>query len=614
MQGPLMHSVTPLNSAAITPLAAIDEAVRAGRWQDAESSARRLLSQQVDDAGLWHRLGHTLWGQGRLNEAADAYQKAASLRPDWIEGFVSLIDTLLRLDRLGEAVSLGAAAVGANPQSFQTHYYLGLALMRQQNNEAAVAPLRRAAELNPANAEAHHALGDALWALDRENEAVGAYREAVRLRPEFDEVLNHLGYIAYVRGSMHEAEDFLRRAAAAAPESASAHYYLGRVLLQNPRAGESIAAFQRAVACSPRWVEARVDLAYAYASQGRLAAAETEAREGVFLGPESLDAHIALISVLSQARRQSEAEEVARKALSLAPDYAGIHSRLAEILFYREKFDEAAAEAEAALRLDESLPYPHYLLGLVHMRREEREPALEHFQRYLERSPDDSLGVGLYLAHLGAAYVPERSPETYLNRLYHTRAGFWDETVVSERPYRGASMVAGALSRIRGAAISLDILDAGCGTGLVGVLIRPQARRLDGIDLSAHMLEKAAAKGIYDQLDQGDMVACMQGRRAAYDVVTSAATLIHFGDLRPVFCAAAIALRVGGLFIFTLFPHEGEGVVVNSYSCYSHSLAYVKEHAGAAGFAVELAEQDVHEYNGELPVMGWIIALRRLSD
>ncbi|WP_425536227.1 methyltransferase domain-containing protein, partial [Chromobacterium vaccinii] len=42
----------------------------------------------------------------------------------------------------------------------------------------------------------------------------------------------------------------------------------------------------------------------------------------------------------------------------------------------------------------------------------------------------------------------------------------------------------------------------GCGTGLAGEAVRPYASRLDGVDLSAGMLERASAKGIYDSLDE----------------------------------------------------------------------------------------------------------------
>ena len=38
----------------------------------------------------------------------------------------------------------------------------------------------------------------------------------------------------------------------------------------------------------------------------------------------------------------------------------------------------------------------------------------------------------------------------------------------------------------------LSILDLGCGTGLAGAAFKPLAARLDGVDLSPAMIEKAA--------------------------------------------------------------------------------------------------------------------------
>ncbi len=52
--------------------------------------------------------------------------------------------------------------------------------------------------------------------------------------------------------------------------------------------------------------------------------------------------------------------------------------------------------------------------------------------------------------------------------------------------YRAPALVAEMLAEPDvEASKSLDVLDAGCGTGLCGPLIAPYARRLVGVDLSA---------------------------------------------------------------------------------------------------------------------------------
>ena len=51
----------------------------------------------------------------------------------------------------------------------------------------------------------------------------------------------------------------------------------------------------------------------------------------------------------------------------------------------------------------------------------------------------------------------------------------------------------------------LDVLDAGCGTGLCGVLVAPFARRLVGVDLSDGMLAHAGDKNIYHALIRAEL-------------------------------------------------------------------------------------------------------------
>jgi predicted TPR repeat methyltransferase len=50
-------------------------------------------------------------------------------------------------------------------------------------------------------------------------------------------------------------------------------------------------------------------------------------------------------------------------------------------------------------------------------------------------------------------------------------------------------------------------LDAGCGTGLCGPLLRPYASELTGVDLSAGMLDRARPRQVYDHLEKGELSA-----------------------------------------------------------------------------------------------------------
>jgi predicted TPR repeat methyltransferase len=132
------------------------------------------------------------------------------------------------------------------------------------------------------------------------------------------------------------------------------------------------------------------------------------------------------------------------------------------------------------------------------------------------------------------------------------------------------------------------------------------------------MLVKAKEKRIYHNLHQCDLLSFMAGCPGNYDVVTCAATLIHFGDLRSIFVAAATALCDDGLFLFTLFPNDDDEQIavhpVHSLAqggCFAHGRKYVTRVAEETNFNVELLKDEIHEYHGGTPAKGLIVALRR---
>ncbi|KAI9371758.1 S-adenosyl-L-methionine-dependent methyltransferase [Aspergillus egyptiacus] len=79
------------------------------------------------------------------------------------------------------------------------------------------------------------------------------------------------------------------------------------------------------------------------------------------------------------------------------------------------------------------------------------------------------------------------------------------------------------------------ILDAGCGTGLVGqALALAGAKVIDGLDLSPAMLKVAKQTGVYRNLAQADLTRRIDTADETYDMVTCVGTftLGHVGP-RP---------------------------------------------------------------------------------
>jgi len=114
--------------------------------------------------------------------------------------------------------------------------------------------------------------------------------------------------------------------------------------------------------------------------------------------------------------------------------------------------------------------------------------------------------------------------------LYAEWATRYDRDVFGEMRIVGPASIARRLSNI--CDVDAEVLDVGCGTGAVGSHLHASGfTAVDGLDLSPSMIEVAAAKGVYRQLFEGDLLEQLALPDAAYDAVVSAGTFVsgHVG-------------------------------------------------------------------------------------
>ncbi len=428
-------------------------------------------------------------------------------------------------------------------------------------------------------AEAHNNLGFLLHQRGNNAAAMAEYRKAVDLKATDPGALTNLGNALREIGNIEEAEVFYRRALAIKQDHVEANNNLGMMLSERGQHLAAIACYRKALAVNPRFVDALNNSAVA----------------------------------TRRAGNASEAIELWKQAIALKPNYVEAQVHLADTLADLGAVEEARQHALIADALD--IPPRSavlFALGIALARCGIHESAITRLRQCVAGDPLDRYGARLALAALNEEPVPERASDAFIDRLYAIFPDRWDNGA-GPYPYRGAELVADKVIGDR-----LDVLDAGCGTGLVGALLRNRSSRLVGIDLSASMLELAKRKNVYDELHKGDLLAFMRSRPQSCDVVTCAATLIHFGDLGPAFAAAGLALRSGGALIFTVFPNEQDANVsvagldgFGQGGCFVHGRSHIADRATANGFRVETIEDAVHEHKNGSPIMSLVVVLRK---
>lgn len=268
------------------------------------------------------------------------------------------------------------------------------------------------------------------------------------------------------------------------------------------------------------------------------------------------------------------AAELLLGALELAPQWAAGWFRLGEMQETAERLDVAAQAWATALKLD----------------------------------PADRLGAALKLQLIGKAPAAAAPPSAFVETLFDHYAETFEDSLVGKLGYRLPEFLDRAIRAARAGRFSLA-LDLGCGTGLMGEKLRPVAERLEGYDISAAMLKKARAKGVYDLLAKADLQHFAYAGPKA-DLVVAADVFIYVGALDRVMKTVAGILATNGLFAFSVeTPAKGgaggdAGFALQPSRRYAHSQAYVERVLAANGLSVLSMQPTVIRWDRRQPVDG----------
>jgi tetratricopeptide (TPR) repeat protein len=210
--------------------------------------------------------------------------------------------------------------------------------------------VRRAAELNPADPNVLMEMAAMLQATNRATEALDILRQHERLVPGDHHTLVQQGRCLADLGRLEEAEAVLRRAVRV--RDAAAEYNLGTVLDRQGRGEEARERYERALAVDPFHARALNNLGVWLDRRDQSAAAIAMLQRSVEADPENPEPYSNLGSALIRARRLPEALRALDVAVALAPEAADAHNNRGIALAQSGRLAEAAAEFESALRYD----------------------------------------------------------------------------------------------------------------------------------------------------------------------------------------------------------------------------------------------------------------------
>ena len=506
--------------------------------------------------------------------------------------------------RLRQAEAAYRELATREPENADALHWLGVLLHQAGEWQEAKGYLQRAADLRPNYPAFQHNLGHVLMTARQHDAAVQAFEKTTLLDPNRAEAWLGLGLARLARG--HEGDgdlaiEALEKARSGGVDTPELHQQLGVAMVAGGRMEAAVESLQRALAKEPNDPSTHFHLALAWQARGETKEVRKSLLKAAELNPRFAKAWYGLGILEAEAGKWDVAAGLFRRALSVKDDYAAAYHALAHAL-------RQAGKDEEAERVEQQAEWAISEARRASAARHAAQGSVEELEQKI--TPDkQKLELHYALAKLTKVAPPTIVPAAAVVDLFDRYADKFDDHLQNRLRYNVPEQIAELVRRVTPGE-KFNVLDLGCGTGLVGAAIKPMAKSLTGVDLSPKMIEKSRERGIYDRLEQADIVEALNRWPASFDLIASADVLIYVGDLMPIFEAVAKALRPGGRFAYSVEAGAGERYVLLPNRRYAHSADYLKRLASMYGFTEESFSTTAIRTEAEKPVAGHVAVIR----
>lgn len=243
--------------------------------------------------------------------------------------------------------------------------------------------------------------------------AIAGYAAVLAVNPALPDVWHLKGVAEHQSGRLDDAHASARRAIAAGGEKPNFLLLEGGVLHDRGDLAAAEERFARVAAARPEWSVGHLELGRVHLDQGNPAAALRDFQAAAEAEPRSVRAWNNVGIALQAMERLDEAIRAFTHTLTLDAKYPLAHFNLARLYNLRGDSKRALEHAQAAVRGDERMVEGWLLLGDLHRRKRETQPAMAAYNMALRAAPESLKARNAHAEMLAEVGLAEDARRAY---------------------------------------------------------------------------------------------------------------------------------------------------------------------------------------------------------
>jgi tetratricopeptide (TPR) repeat protein len=386
--------------------------------QAAVNDLQGLVKEQPDNPLLEFALGRALLVKGDQNAAVAQFRESLKKRPKYIPSIMALAELSLSKRDYPQALQYASSALAVNPRIGEARLVRTATLLGTQKFAEARAEITALAADFPQDIEVQFQLASLDLAEKKYAQAETRFEQLYK--KESYRALAGLAVAYQEQGQVDKAISRLTLELGKSPNNPAIHSLLAETAMRASKYDVALRQYQQLQMMFPRSAQVQLRLGTVYQLQGDLNKAIASFEKAKELAPHDPLVAEDLADALGMAGRHADAEASYRQMLELDPESASAMNNLAyTLLDMGGAPDEAQKLAERALQKSPRNPGFADTLGMVYLKKNRADSALQVFSGLTQRFPDNPLfryHYALTLTQLGQMAKAKTELESALRK------------------------------------------------------------------------------------------------------------------------------------------------------------------------------------------------------